>query len=232
MSSTIESGFYLNRSVRFESGFDLAPLQLLRAACDANQSLAKLPPELWKRIDLKASGAIVGAYLATEIARRTGAMVNPIEKGHPDVIPVSGANASEEELRNFPEGLEIKGTCGGIPKGVTLRAGQSRCDQLDGITWQAHHREVDKLLGIIWDFREGNVHSSPFVTAAFYSADLIPDDWGKISGTTGRNTKVSGMLVSGKRKMASGAICILAAEGYLGRYKSILTGIPIPPTDT
>ena len=36
----------------------------------------------------------------------------------------------------------------------------------------------------------------------FYSDQLLPSDWGEISGITGRNTKVTAMVKSGKEKMA------------------------------
>jgi hypothetical protein len=76
--------------------------------------------------------------------------VNPIEKGHPDIIPSVGLGSSEEVLRNYPNGLEVKGTIGNIRQGANLRAGMRRIDDLTGITWQAHHREVNHLLGFLW----------------------------------------------------------------------------------
>lgn len=206
----------------FECGFTLTNSTLVRAIVRANIDLAHLPLILWQRIDLKSTGSIVGAFLASAVAGATGSIVNPIEKGHPDVVPSDADGASEESLRNYPEGLEIKGTCGNLPKGLKLSGGENRCAFLRGVTWQAHHRQVDKLLGTIWDFDcVVNEVPSPTITAAFYSKTLVPDDWGAISGTTGRNTKVSGMLQSGKKKMTAGVVCILDRNGYVQRYAKI-----------
>lgn len=66
----------------------------------------------------------MGALFATHIAQQTGAIVNPIEKGHPDVIPEKGRGAIEAQLRNYPEGLEIKCTVGNVAKGSSLEPGQ------------------------------------------------------------------------------------------------------------
>jgi hypothetical protein len=150
-------------------------------------------------------------------------MVNPIEKGHPDVIPKAGENSSEQELRNYPEGLEIKCTVGNITKGANLRAGESRIEALEGITWQAHHREVEKLMGLVWDFVPSqHDFNYPKITAIFYANNLVADDWGEISGVNGRNTKVTGMRVSGKRKMGKGWVALIDSQSYVSSYQSIM----------
>jgi hypothetical protein len=197
---------------------------ITEAIVACNKQLASFPSVLWQRIDLKATGSIVGAHLAYDIALRAEAMVNPIEKGHPDIVPLSAANATEVELRNYPVGLEIKGTCGGTPKGTLLKAGDERFPLLNGITWQAHHQQVNRLLGIVWDFTDIASAGSPTVTAAFYSGDLTPGDWGSVAGTSGRNTKVCGMRASGKQKMAAGLVCVLNKDGYTSRYVRLLSG--------
>ena len=230
VSEKVHTGrhFLTNPGIEIECGFGLTSLQLTKAVADANNELGIMPLSLWRCIDLKSTGSVVGAYLASAIARETGAIVNPIEKGHPDVLPARAANASEVALRNYPVGLEIKGTCGNTPKGTLLKAGENRCNLLSGITWQAHHQEVRRLLGIIWDFdsliRET---PSPVITAGFYSATLSRDCWGTISGTTGRNTKVSGMRASGKEKMAAGAIFVLNRNCYAERYAQLLGPLSI-----
>jgi hypothetical protein len=150
--------------------------------------------------------------------------VNPIEKGHPDIIPKEGENSSEELLRNYPVGLEVKCTIGNIKKGANLRAGSPRITDLEGIVWQAHHREVKKLLGLVWDFVQSEEHdfNYPKITAIFYSGDLVTDDWGQISGTEGRNTKVSSMISSGKQKMGLGWVAIINNEQYKETYQKIM----------
>jgi hypothetical protein len=150
--------------------------------------------------------------------------VNPIEKGHPDIIPAIGLGSSEEILRNYPQGIEVKGTIGNISKGANLRAGNKRINELTGITWQAHHREVNHLMGFLWDFNnEHNGFLFPILIGVFYSDNLTQNDWGEISGTTGRNTKVSGMIKSGKEKMGDGWIVILNDNTYLTKLKSYLS---------
>ncbi|MBT4722579.1 hypothetical protein HOB30_02380 [Candidatus Falkowbacteria bacterium] len=138
-------------------------------------------------------------------------------------MPTSGANATEEQLRAYPEGLEIKCTIGNIKKGANLRAGQTRITDLVSISWQAHHREVRELLGLVWDFiDEGHQFNFPTITGAFYSEELIENDWGQISGTTGRNTKVSGMKSSGKKKMGQGWVSLIDKTDYLSKFKNLL----------
>ena len=120
-------------------------------------------------------------------------------------------------------GLEVKCTVGNISKGANLRAGQTRVKYLTGITWQAHHQEVQKLLGLIWDF-VSNPHefNYPKITAAFYAHNLLVDDWGEISGTKGRNTKVTGMKASGKLKMGQGWILMVDDQEYINKYQKLL----------
>lgn len=158
------------------------------------------------------------------IANVTGAIVNPIEKGHPDVIPKeAGENSSEELLRNYPVGLEIKCTVGNITKGANLRAGQPRFGSLEGITWQAHHREVKKLMGLVWDFvKSEHDFNYPKITAIFHADNLVTDDWGQSIGTEGRNTKVTGMKSSGKQKMAQGWVALIDDQQYKKIYQKIM----------
>jgi hypothetical protein len=198
------------------------------AAVQAAEELEALPFTLYRSIDLKTLSGIAGALFATHVARLTGTIVNPIEKGHPDVIPAVAVSATEAELRNYGEGLEIKCTVGNVQKGSQLSPGRRRLDQLTGITWQAHHREVTSLMGLVIDF-SGNETSQgqfPLITGIYFSCDLEIEDWGKISGTTGRNTKVTGMRTSGKRKMAEGWVLILNEEGLFERYQEVLGSSP------
>jgi hypothetical protein len=203
-------------------GFDVNSEHVIRTIKKTNSLLSDLPSTLFKSIDFKTTSAMIGAIFCDTLAEYTNAMVNPIEKGHPDIIPKSGANASEEELRKYPEGLEIKCTIGNIEQGANLRAGVTRIDKLTGVTWQAHHREVGELMGLTWDFvSDGHSFNFPTITGAFYTSELIPDDWGAISGTTGRNTKVSGMKASGKEKMGAGWVNVIDKPSYINRYSSL-----------
>lgn len=210
-------------------GFTVTASDVLNAVNDTNSFLKTLPEILYKSIDFKTTGSAIGAIFCDKLATNIeGAAVNPIEKGHPDVIPASGLNASEEELRNYPKVLEIKGTIGNVRKGANLRAGQKRIAELTGITWQAHHREVKHLMGFVWDFNdESKGFHFPIIVGVFYFDELEVNDWGEISGTTGRNTKVSGMLRSGKEKMGKGWIVMLNEPDYLRKLKAYLSIIDV-----
>lgn len=206
-------------------GFDVTPDNIAHAAKMTSDQLYRLPFALFQSIDLKALSGMVGALFSTYLAERVGAIVNPIEKGHPDIIPISGRDAIEAQLRNYPQGLEVKCTVGKVEKGRDLQPGEQRLPKLTGLTWQAHHREVEQLLGLVIDFagRILDERHLPVVTAAFYANDLEVEDWGKISGTTRRNTKVTGMRVSGKRKMGAGWIIIIDEVEYQKKYSRILS---------
>lgn len=201
-------------------GFDVNSLNVVAAVVTTRTILRALPITLFTTIDLKTQSGIVGAIFAAELATQVGAIPNPIEKGHPDIVPVSAVDATEAELRNYPEGLEIKCTLGNVAKGSGLSAGHARIGALAGLTWQAHHRDVRALMSLVWDFVGGSAASlaHPCVTGVFYSDDLQESDWGAISGTTGRNTKVTGMTASGRLKMGDGVIAVIDDPHYQRRY--------------
>jgi hypothetical protein len=216
--------YIVNENFQKDFGFTVNSQNILASVVDVNDFLASLPPNLYSSIDFKTTGAMIGAVLCGYLVNNIqDAIVNPIEKGHPDIIPVSAKHESEAVLRNFPHGLEVKGTIGNVTTGANLRAGIPRINSLTGITWQAHHREVNHLLGIIWDF--ANVRESfrfPAITGAFFSETLTVDDWGEISGTTGRNTKVCGIRKSGKDKLGAGWVLLYDNEQYLTKYRQLL----------
>lgn len=207
--------YIINPNFNIFCGFEVNGQHIESALDQTNEFLATIPSSVYKNIDYKTTSSIVGSMLCQAIANATGAIVNPIEKGHPDIIPKAGETSSEEKLRNYPVGLEIKCTVGNITKGANLRAGQPRISLLEGITWQSHHREVDQLLGLVWDFVNCELDFNyPKITAIFYTDDLVIDDWGEISGTEGRNTKVTGMKVSGKEKMGRGWVALIDDQIY------------------
>ncbi len=222
----LKDDFYIiNKKIEIECGFTVSSEDIQFAALMTSNQLEELPFALFQSINLKALSGMLGALFALFLAERVGGIVNPIEKGHPDIIPESGKNASEELLRNYPEGLEIKCTVGNVSKGSDLETGQKRLPQLTGITWQAHHREVESLMGLVTDFA-GNIRDGKFypaITGVFYAGQLNMSDWGEISGTTGRNTKVTGMAASGKRKMGEGWVLLLNDNSYIDRYKKLLS---------
>ncbi|WP_040483489.1 hypothetical protein [Lyngbya aestuarii] len=215
--------YITNPRFKIFCGFEVNGQHIDSALHQTNDFLETIPSTVYKNIDYKTTSSIVGSMFCQAIAGVTGAIVNPIEKGHPDVIPPEGEYASEEELRNYPVGLEIKCTVGNITKGANLRAGQPRINSLEGITWQAHHQEVEELLGLVWDFVQSeHDFNYPKVTGVFYADNLTTDDWGSISGTVGRNTKVTGMKVSGKEKMGQGWVALIDNPQYKNLYQRIL----------
>jgi hypothetical protein len=208
--------YRLRKSFRLNVGFTVGGAHVQEAAILTNNILGDLPASLYRCVDFKTISSIVGAIFCESLASKTSGIVNPIEKGHPDLVPPKAKNASEAELRNYPQGLEVKCTVGNIENGANLRAGQKRLSKLVGITWQAHHREVKELMGIAWDFTaERDAFSYPTIIGVFYSDALVVEDWGKISGTTGRNTKVTGMRASGKAKMGAGWVLLIDDRDYL-----------------
>ena len=215
--------YRVNSLFRIDVGFVVTGNNVFDALEKTNRLLSELPTNLYKTIDYKTTSAMIGSLFCESLASFTRSIVNPIEKGHPDIIPLAGAQASEEELRNYPFGLEVKCTVGNVSKGADLRAGEVRVKSLANITWQAHHREVKALLGLVWDFVDnGSKFHYPAISGVFYSDSLEEDDWGAISGTTGRNTKVTGMKASGKVKMGNGWVALLDDEEYLNKYKRFL----------
>lgn len=208
-----------------DCGFEINIQQLVEAIKYTNVTLKTLPFEVYKVIDFKSISGMVGAIFCNEIEQIVdGCVVNPIEKGHPDIVPIEALKfiKDEKKLKNYGKGLEIKCTVGNVKS--TLGKGEPRINSLSGMTWQAHHREVDKLLSLIWDFvdNSGTENNYPIITGAFYANDLSVDDWGAISGTEGRNTKVTGMKKSGKVKLGSNWISMLDNELYLKKYKTYM----------
>lgn len=214
--------YIINHKFTLSTGFDLTYQNVENAVIATNNYLLSFPAYLYRTVDLKTSSSIIGALFCSCLAQNTlGAIVNPIEKGHPDIVPFEAMNATEAQLRNYPLGLEVKTSVGNIKTGSGLHPGNTRLSSLTGITWQAHHREVRELMGLIWDFVNPlNDFFFPMITGIYFSNELQLQDWGAISGITGRNTKVCGMTSSRKSKMKKGWIMI--HESYQVRYNQLL----------
>jgi hypothetical protein len=222
--------YKVNEKFSLKCGFDVSAEDVKHAAKLTNKVLAALPASLFRSIDYKTSSAIIGAVFCESLADRTKAIVNPIEKGHPDVLPASAAGATEAQLRNYPSGVEVKSTIGNIAKGANLRAGVRRVDQITGITWQAHHQDVKALMGLAWDFvQQGESFDHPGITGVFFAESLKKEDWGAVSGTTGRNTKVCGMRSSGKMKMGSGWVLLWNEKAYVDMFKKNFGSLKFDP---
>lgn len=216
--------YLINPSVNFNCGFPLTIENVVSAIHTTNAVLEQLPASLFRSIDYKTTSAMIGCILCENIAQTTNgaAIVNPIEKGHPDIIPASAEGSTEEQLRNYPSGLEIKCTIGGVPKNANIEKASPRIDYVSNVTWQAHHQEVSELFGITFDYIITPSGHKPIITATFYSDNLTVDDWGAVSGTNGRNTKVCGMKASGKQKMGKGWFSVLNdSPKYLLKYSQL-----------
>lgn len=215
--------YIINEAISLNCGFELPAQTVIDAIHSTNEVLQTLPASLFRSIDYKTTSAMIGCILCENIAQTTHgqAIVNPIEKGHPDIVPASAEGSTEEELRNYPIGLEVKCTIGGVPKGTDLPKAAPRIDYLSNVTWQAHHQEVTELFGITFDYVVTPAGNKPMITATFYSDQLVPSDWGAVSGTEGRNTKVCGMKASGKRKMGAGWFAIVNQKQYREKYAQL-----------
>lgn len=220
--------YILNQGFSYMSGFTVTAIDVYNSVVRTNRVLDALPNSLFRTVDFKSQSGMVGAIFVSELASEVEAIPNPIEKGHPDIVPLEATTASERELRNYPLGLEIKSTVGNVTRGAKRAPGVERIGSLEGLTWQAHHRNVTQLMGLTWDYVGGSTSlpRPPVITGVFFADDLVQDDWGSIAGTTGRNTKVTGMKVSGKYKMSSGAVVLLNDSRYLEAFNVRLGKIP------
>lgn len=106
--------YIINSNFNIFCGFEVNSQHVKSALHQTNEFLETIPSTVYKNIDYKTTSSIVGSMFCQSIAGAAEAIVNPIEKGHPDVIPKGGENSSEEELRNYPVGLEVKCTIGNI----------------------------------------------------------------------------------------------------------------------
>lgn len=169
--------YRVNNQFTTYCGFTVDASDVLHSARLTNKVLSDLPASLFKSIDFKTSSAIIGAIFCENLANRLQVIVNPIEKGHPDILPPEAANATEASLRNYHCGLEVKNTVGNITQGANLRAGTKRVAHMTGITWQAHHRDVKALMGLTWDFvQEHPSFNYPAITGIGAGWVLLWDD--------------------------------------------------------
>lgn len=216
--------YWVNSNWSLESGFHVTSQNVLEATLATNAILEALPMNIYSTIDYKAQSGLIGAIYVLELANRIGAIPNPIEKGYPDIVPAEAIKSNESTLRNYPTGLEVKSTFGNATTGADRTPGVARIESLASITWQAHHSEGEQLMGITWDYVGGTQGhpAPPSITGIFYAGNITVNDWGKISGTKGRNTKVTGMKASGKKKMAEGCVIILNNDEYKKKILSRL----------
>lgn len=70
-------------------GFSVKGKHIKDAAILTNEIMSDLPASLYRCIDFKTISSIVGAIFCDSLASKTNGIVNPIEKGHPDLVPRS-----------------------------------------------------------------------------------------------------------------------------------------------
>ena len=186
-------------------------------------------------LGLRNLSAFVGELFATALGKASDGMLkaNPHQDGYPDLLLMDayGREVWRELGEQLDEktpfspfaggGIEVKATCGSVPtpaickrRGVRKpRVGDTRIGCLQGYDWKSHHRGTNNLVGLLWDFVVGR----PRVAAAFYTSNLVQNDWGEIvqpKAGGGRTTSVSIMARSGIRKMYEGWLCVLSTGGY------------------
>lgn len=197
-----------------------------RAARNANRTLAnleeyteKMRVPFSKLLGIRGVSVAVSAVLVSEVANSFGMLwENPHQDGYPDLLPTGPALAAyivqmaqdgrltDKAAWSDPGlgGIEVKVTSGSVPTKLDKPAvGVERSSIVNKFDWKAHHRQTNNLLGATWDFIDG----VPQIHAAFYSNELVPDDWGKVvipKDNGSRTTSVSVMRRSGLDKMARG----------------------------
>lgn len=209
-----------------DCGFDYSLGQLMEALEETNDAINDMPDMLFSAVDYKTTSAIVGCLLCLNIAKSShgDAVVNPIEKGEPDILPSVALGGDSNTYMHYPYGIEVKCTLGTLPSDSVVEKARTRIDDVNSVTWQSHHRTVKKLLSIIYDFlpNERNDYR-PVITGVFYTNQLVESDWGEISGTEGNNTKVSSLTASGCQKLGEGWVAILEdPHNYFEKYATLL----------
>lgn len=135
--------------------------------------------DLFEVIDKKQTGAFLGSIFVSNFANIANDQLakNPSQTGHPDLIPQQYRH--DQSIKNWDQfsygGVEVKTNCGNLKNGVTnnLDIGEPRISYLTGLDWKGHHQYINNLLGLFWDYFKGRAT----VLAAFYSNELVPDDF-------------------------------------------------------
>ena len=83
--------YKINRNFNRNLGFQVSHNDIFEAVNNLNLFLETLPPNLYRSIDFKTTGALIGAVFCTKLVETIqGSVVNPIEKGHPDINLLQG----------------------------------------------------------------------------------------------------------------------------------------------
>jgi hypothetical protein len=221
----------------------LDPYWFHNALLDTHNVIEKImrdiPVDIFSILGMRNLSAFIGELFVASLANYSNGLFikNPHQDGYPDLLLMdaygqslyqsllnSGRMRDKAPFSPFPHGgLEIKATCGDVPKSEDCfrrwgiekpDIGDTRIDFLSGYTWKAHHRETNNLIGILWDFQ----NRVPEIVAVFFGNNLTEQDWGKITQPTeggGRTTSVSIMPRSGVEKMYQNWIVVKDDSRYI-----------------
>ena len=78
--------YRVRKKASISCGFNVSSSAILASSSSTAKQLQMLPFSLYQSIDLKTLSSIAGAIFVGCLASNVGAIVNPIEKGHPDII--------------------------------------------------------------------------------------------------------------------------------------------------
>lgn len=213
---------------------DFSPKKVTRAIDETNQYIKNLHNSfeetadinLFRIIDKKATSGMLGEALIAMFEDLSDELTNnPSPTGHPDMVPQKYVENPEllSEDNNWDQfelgGVEVKSTCGNLKSGKTkeLDVGDPRIDYLSSIEWKGHHTNINHLLALYWDYVEG----VPRIMAAFYSNELIPDDFNmtRSKADGGNTTNVAPTNAAGRNKLLQNWIAIADKREYIEFFK-------------
>ena len=197
----------------------------INGAHDIIDSISNFGIDIFAILGLRNLSAFIGEVYAASLISVTGRRYrkNPHQDGYPDLLLMDRCGrdlwrtlAQTNRLRDKTPfspfsngGIEIKATCGTVPKDDVCRRrglpgkpkiGEQRITVMTSYDWKAHHRNTNNLVGILWDFIDG----LPRIVALFFCPTLTIQDWGNIIQPRtggGNTTSVSIMTRAGVIKM-------------------------------
>lgn len=172
----------LNASVAIETLLQAAEIVNHRLR-DANSFQNKVKLDLFDVIDLRMLSGLMGEMFSLEVSKLESNLIkNPNIDGYPDLCDVSPHNANEMINNKDPGffieypygGLEVKNTFGVKKSGVDIKPREPRSGKIQRtLIWKAHHQKTNNLIALQSDYVSG----IPQIIAAFFSDDLLEEDW-------------------------------------------------------
>lgn len=182
---------------------------------------------IFEVLDLRTLSGAIGETFVAEMSRAVPSLrKNPSIDGYPDLvqcvtpemIAYFEAYASQDSKEPFRYGgIEVKNTFGYKKSNIDLFTGEQRIGRISKrLEWKAHHQKTNHLLGLYSDY----INGYPTIVAAFYSDQLVPNDWSVRAEPKDNSamTSFSTLLVSGYQKMLSGIKCCLNDPCYLDLF--------------